>query len=218
MSRRDNNNEEDDISRRCSCRLRDARRLSLEHREDILRRTEEYHQRAAVRSMANNMNTRRLRSDSSRQHYPGIQIIREARPRLGIELAAPFLTIHESEESTSEEAFSEEPGPEVVSEEPEVVIISDRLTSTRSNEPEVIALTDINYEKTTLGSGLCPICLDHLSAIRIRGETLMSTLCGHVYCKSCIDNYFHDKSDRKRHPCPKCRNGIKKQDVHPLYF
>lgn len=55
----------------------------------------------------------------------------------------------------------------------------------------------------------CPICLQNLQ----QGQPISSTLCGHVYCKLCIE-----KAVKKRKICPVCNQDLQLQQIHPLYL
>jgi len=59
----------------------------------------------------------------------------------------------------------------------------------------------------------CPVCLDPYTAIRGRGDSLVSTLCGHVFCQNCLSVCL-SLSDL----CPTCRTFLSPRDFHPLYF
>lgn len=54
----------------------------------------------------------------------------------------------------------------------------------------------------------CPICLGSMV-----GHEIMSTACGHVYCKNCI---LTSMKARKR--CPNCQAYLDADKVHPLYL
>ena len=64
----------------------------------------------------------------------------------------------------------------------------------------------------------CPVCLDSFLSILKNGNKLMSTICGHVFCQSCL--FASVKANRK---CPACReliflNSKSKQYVHQLHL
>ena len=79
----------------------------------------------------------------------------------------------------------------------------------------------------------CPVCLDTFSAIRSRGEQfvvsfvlcdllislllpgsqLVSTVCGHVFCRSCLRQCVLTQGQ-----CPTCRRRIATKDYHPLFL
>ena len=53
----------------------------------------------------------------------------------------------------------------------------------------------------------CAICMDAVGA-----KELASTVCGHVFCWSCIQ-----ESLKARKKCPTCRKGLRATQVHRLY-
>ncbi|XP_066254909.1 uncharacterized protein [Euwallacea similis] len=56
---------------------------------------------------------------------------------------------------------------------------------------------------------ICPVCLEQLC-----GSTqAMVTLCGHIFCKSCIT-----QTVQKTKKCPSCRKGLTKSKYHPVYI
>lgn len=65
--------------------------------------------------------------------------------------------------------------------------------------------TTINDPATTIS---CPICLGSMV-----GQEIMSTACGHVYCKNCI---LTSMKTRKR--CPNCQAYLDADKIHPLYL
>ena len=64
----------------------------------------------------------------------------------------------------------------------------------------------------------CPVCMESFLTILKNGNKLMSTICGHVFCHTCL--FTAVKSSRK---CPACRellhlNSKSKQYMHRLYL
>ncbi|KAK8791859.1 hypothetical protein WA158_005236 [Blastocystis sp. Blastoise] len=57
----------------------------------------------------------------------------------------------------------------------------------------------------------CPICLSPVTKP-------VTTLCGHIFCKNCIEQAIHYMPfDNRR--CPKCKKNIRsKRDIRPIYF
>lgn len=45
------------------------------------------------------------------------------------------------------------------------------------------------------------------------GRGMVSTLCGHMFCKECL----HEALDRT-HACPKCQTKLTRKQYHPIYF
>ena len=62
------------------------------------------------------------------------------------------------------------------------------------------------------GGPQCPVCLDSFSAIKRRGQ-LVSTVCGHVFCRRCITACIFSQGQ-----CPACRKRIGLKDFHPIYI
>jgi len=60
----------------------------------------------------------------------------------------------------------------------------------------------------------CAICLEKRSSLMAREEKFVSTICGHVFCKQCLNN-----SLKVRTMCPICRNYLKppKGRVNPVF-
>ncbi|KAL7716456.1 hypothetical protein QTN25_006096 [Entamoeba marina] len=54
----------------------------------------------------------------------------------------------------------------------------------------------------------CGICWDEESDV-------VSTLCGHVFCRTCMIELFNNKLDVQ---CPYCRTQLTKKDVHRLFI
>ena len=64
----------------------------------------------------------------------------------------------------------------------------------------------------------CPVCMESYLSILRNGNKLMSTICGHVFCQSCL--FTAIKANQK---CPSCReilhlNSKSKQYIHRLYL
>jgi len=59
----------------------------------------------------------------------------------------------------------------------------------------------------------CPVCLDSLSTIRSKGNNLLSTTCGHVFCSSCLPECV-----RLHSKCPTCRQKMTNRDYHELFL
>ncbi|XP_048747657.2 E3 ubiquitin-protein ligase RNF4-like [Ostrea edulis] len=75
--------------------------------------------------------------------------------------------------------------------------------STSSNNSITSPLQEIN----------CPICMDSKKQIQKSGRQLVSTVCGHVFCKPCI------KASINTHKfCPTCRKKLTLRHIHPLFI
>jgi len=64
-----------------------------------------------------------------------------------------------------------------------------------------------------VSSPKCPVCLESFSSIHRRGNRLVSTLCGHVFCGRCLPACVRTSGH-----CPTCRKRIGYDDFHPLYL
>ncbi|XP_072177891.1 E3 ubiquitin-protein ligase RNF4-like [Diadema setosum] len=59
----------------------------------------------------------------------------------------------------------------------------------------------------------CPICMEDENSIRNNGHHLMSTNCGHVFCRPCIR-----ASIQSQHRCPTCRKKLTIRQIHPIFL
>ncbi|CAL8139294.1 unnamed protein product [Orchesella dallaii] len=59
----------------------------------------------------------------------------------------------------------------------------------------------------------CPICLEPYSSLTKREMSLMTTPCGHVFCKKCLDECL-----TRSRLCPFCRIDIERSRCHPIYL
>jgi len=66
---------------------------------------------------------------------------------------------------------------------------------------------------SSVSSPKCPVCLDSFSSIHRRGNRLVSTLCGHVFCGRCLPACVRTSGH-----CPTCRTRIGYEDFHPLFL
>ncbi|XP_068182466.1 E3 ubiquitin-protein ligase RNF4-like [Antennarius striatus] len=67
--------------------------------------------------------------------------------------------------------------------------------------------------RSTPGMVSCPVCLDSYSEIVKSGRLVVSTKCGHVFCRQCL----RDALDLS-HKCPTCRKRVTPRRYHPLYI
>lgn len=67
--------------------------------------------------------------------------------------------------------------------------------------------------RSTTGEVSCLVCFDTYAEIVQTGRGMVSTLCGHMFCKECL----HEALDRT-HACPKCRTKLTRKQYHPIYF
>jgi len=66
-----------------------------------------------------------------------------------------------------------------------------------------------------LEDATCPVCFEILSDIISRGESLMSTLCGHVFCATCVRRVIRSSTNKF---CPTCRTPLSSRNVHKIFF
>ncbi|XP_076308253.1 E3 ubiquitin-protein ligase RNF4-like isoform X1 [Tachypleus tridentatus] len=59
----------------------------------------------------------------------------------------------------------------------------------------------------------CPVCFDSDTTIQSSYRQLVSTVCGHVFCNSCIYEAI-----RTTHSCPKCRKKLTLRQYHPIFL
>lgn len=70
----------------------------------------------------------------------------------------------------------------------------------------------INYrDGSSIDNQLCPLCLETYREIKKKGQTLVSTTCGHVFCKKCANQCLNSN-------CPTCRKKLTVRSIHPLYL
>ena len=58
----------------------------------------------------------------------------------------------------------------------------------------------------------CPICLDTAQQFESSGRSLVTTVCGHIFCNVCIRN-----SIQRQHKCPTCRKKLTLKQYHELF-
>ncbi|XP_052101046.1 E3 ubiquitin-protein ligase RNF4-like [Mytilus californianus] len=59
----------------------------------------------------------------------------------------------------------------------------------------------------------CPICMDDYKELQQNKVQLMSTVCGHLFCKPCIQI-----SVRTHRQCPTCRRRLTEKQIHPIFL
>lgn len=59
----------------------------------------------------------------------------------------------------------------------------------------------------------CRICLDDINEMRKKKSQIMSTVCGHVFCRCCIET-----SIKKFKCCPVCKKSLNKEQIHLLFI
>ena len=107
-------------------------------------------------------------------------------------------------------------------------VFADAFTNAASALDETIDLTDSpvaaprpleetsSPESASTASSVsikCPICYDSASTITAEGGSLVSTVCGHIFCSPCLT-----ASLRSRPFCPSCRKLCTSRDFHPIFL
>jgi len=64
-----------------------------------------------------------------------------------------------------------------------------------------------------MASLFCPVCLDSYAGVMEKGNRVLSTRCGHIFCSFCLPRSLAT-SDR----CPTCRHKVGPMDYHPIYL
>ena len=59
----------------------------------------------------------------------------------------------------------------------------------------------------------CPVCLDPKSRVFETSRSMVSTLCGHIFCSRCLPTCI--QNDGK---CPTCRKHLKSNGYHNLFI
>jgi len=60
----------------------------------------------------------------------------------------------------------------------------------------------------------CPICYDSARTLQLQGKSLVSTVCGHIFCSPCLTS-----SLRVRPFCPTCRKVLaSRRDYHLIFL
>lgn len=76
------------------------------------------------------------------------------------------------------------------------------------------SLHDLDNTASPGGVSLqCPVCLDKLKTIKRTGRVMMSTVCGHIFCNTCLPASIKASSR-----CPTCRRGLTDKDFHKIFI
>jgi len=96
------------------------------------------------------------------------------------------------------------------------------LTDSPANIQEQDIMNDNSTEEldTTAspggGGGIsvqCPVCLESLKSIKKSGSSLVSTVCGHIFCSRCLP-----ASLRASGRCPSCRRRVGPTEYHKIFI
>lgn len=72
-----------------------------------------------------------------------------------------------------------------------------------------LVLDDSQEDSSNRISIPCPICFDS-----VIGKTPVSTACGHIFCKACINKAIENKPSK----CPMCKKAVKAGSVHQIFL
>lgn len=78
----------------------------------------------------------------------------------------------------------------------------------KSSEPPDMDLSQGSDGGAPSRSVVCPICFDSIFK-----KAASSTVCGHLFCYSCIKTEI-----QLRHKCPLCKRKLTRSQIHPIYF
>ncbi|XP_059152510.1 E3 ubiquitin-protein ligase RNF4-like [Physella acuta] len=91
---------------------------------------------------------------------------------------------------------------------------SDELPDVPFDTPEPNTSANASLLQSPTGIKIiCPICLDDVKQVQRRGQQVMSTTCGHIFCEACIKAAINSQ-----HCCPTCRKKLTLRNVHALYI
>lgn len=69
----------------------------------------------------------------------------------------------------------------------------------------------------------CPVCLRSMIKLKKAEVTLVSTVCGHIFCANCADRFMKTRNvelppGATNKVCPVCRKPITRKSIHPIYL
>jgi len=79
--------------------------------------------------------------------------------------------------------------------------------------PIIISDDDENVSTPPIYETECPICKDTLNQCKTDGRELMSTICGHVFCRTCIGQL--PEQPGVWHFCPACMSSTNYARQYP---
>ncbi|XP_031427249.1 E3 ubiquitin-protein ligase RNF4-like isoform X2 [Clupea harengus] len=86
------------------------------------------------------------------------------------------------------------------------------LISDEEETPGITPAANSRFRSTT-GEVSCLVCFNTYNEIVQSGRGMVSTLCGHMFCKQCL----RESLDRT-HACPRCQTKLTRRQYHPIYF
>ncbi|CAK9298908.1 unnamed protein product [Gordionus sp. m RMFG-2023] len=97
----------------------------------------------------------------------------------------------------------------------------DNLVDNSNSLQEPLPCLDKIYSKNTPNdandtsqSVSCSVCLDdHTQILRQKDNSMMATVCGHIFCQNCILTSFAISKK-----CPMCRKTLKRHQIHHLHL
>jgi len=63
---------------------------------------------------------------------------------------------------------------------------------------------------------VCPICMESYTKLNESKIRLMSTYCGHIICKPCMEDLLKNKNEKVF--CPVCRNLVNRKKCHDIFL
>jgi len=88
------------------------------------------------------------------------------------------------------------------------------IRSMHENTPDSVSLPVPEEDSTSSQpSIMCPICFTSLSDILSKGSSLVSTVCGHLFCSWCLPSCLLASPK-----CPTCRVSCSVRDYHPVFL
>ncbi len=89
-------------------------------------------------------------------------------------------------------------------------------TTVKSTSTTVKSTSTTVKSTSNENSFRCAICLDILALSKYQ-KPIMATICGHVFCKWCINQVFKISIDNQIN-CPTCRSKLNQKEVFDLFL
>lgn len=98
------------------------------------------------------------------------------------------------------------------------IVISESEEEQEHEEEHDVSAEGGNLDETlNILTIKCPICLAGFREIQAEGGSLCSTICGHIFCKSCLDG-CRGAEYHSYFKCPSCRRSLRDRDYHPIFL